>query len=215
MTIWAIVPVKPLNLGKSRLAGVLTPQERLDLNRRLLAHTLDTLSSVSEIESVLVVSRDQAALALAREYGARTVTESGAPQLNVALARATLVAQSFSPSGILIVPADLPLITPEDVRLMLERALNPPVIVVAPDRHRQGTNALLVCPAGLIGSKERGYEFGHNSFQRHCELARRIGARLEICELSSLAVDMDLPEDLAFVSETLENYENYGIEESE
>ena len=201
MTVWAIVPVKPLFLGKSRLAEVLTPDERADLNRRLLAHTLDTLSAVSEIESVLVVSRDPAALALARGYGARTVQESGTPQLNVALAKATVVAQNFATQGVLIVPADLPLLTPEDVRLMLERAVDPPVVVVAPDRHRRGTNALFVCPTGLIE-----YEFGRNSFQRHCDLALKAGARLEICELSSLALDMDLPEDLAYVSETLENY---------
>ena len=201
MTVWAIVPVKPLFLGKSRLAEVLTPDERADLNRRLLAHTLDTLSAVSEIESVLVVSRDPAALALARGYGARTVQESGTPQLNVALAKATVVAQNFATQGVLVVPADLPLLTPEDVRLMLERAVDPPVVVVAPDRHRRGTNALFVCPTGLIE-----YEFGRNSFQRHCDLALKAGARLEICELSSLALDMDLPEDLAYVSETLENY---------
>lgn len=204
MTLWAIVPVKPLNYGKSRLAEVLTQDERADLNRRLLSHTLDTLTAMSEIESVLVVSRDSAALALARAYGARTVKEGGAPHLNVALTRATVVASSFATRGVLIVPADLPLITAEDVRLMLERAQEPPVVVVAPDRHHQGTNALLVCPTGLIE-----YQFGPGSFERHCELARQAGARLEICELPSLAVDMDLPEDLAFVSETLENYDKY------
>jgi 2-phospho-L-lactate/phosphoenolpyruvate guanylyltransferase len=200
MTLWAIVPVKPLRSGKSRLADVLTPDERVDLNRRLLAHTLDTLTAMPEIEHVLVVSRDQAALALAREYGARTVQENKAPQLNVALTRATVVAKNYATRGVLIVPADLPLITPEDVRVMLERAVDPPVVVVAPDRRRNGTNALLVCPTGLIE-----YEYGPGSFDRHCECARKAGARLEICELPSLALDMDLPEDLELVSETLEN----------
>ena len=200
MTLWAIVPVKPLRYGKSRLAEVLTPDERMDLNRRMLAHTLDTLTAIPEIEHVLVVSRDQAALALAREYGARTVQESSSPQLNIALTRATVVAKNYATRGVLIVPADLPLITPEDVRVMLERAVDPPVVVVAPDRRRNGTNALLVCPTGLID-----YEYGPGSFQRHCERALKAGARLEICELPSLALDMDLPEDLELVSETLEN----------
>ncbi len=72
-------------------------------------------------------------------------------------------------------------------------------MVISPDRHRQGTNALLVCPAGVIE-----YEFGPGSFQRHCARARQAGAHLEICELPSLALDMDLPEDLELVSETLE-----------
>ena len=203
MTLWAIVPVKPLRRGKSRLAEVLTQDERADLNRRLLAHTLDTLTTISEIEHVLVISRDQAALALAREYGARTVQENGAPHLNTALTRATILARNYATRGVLIIPADLPLLTPEDVRTILDRASDPPVVVVAPDRRRQGTNALLVCPAGLIE-----YEFGPGSFQRHCSLARKAGARLEICELPSLALDMDLPEDLDLVSETFENLQN-------
>ena len=200
MTLWAIVPVKPLGRGKSRLASVLSQQERADLNRHLLAHTVDTLRELPEIEQVLVVSRDPAALALARDHGARTVQENGAPHLNIALARATILAKNYITRGILIVPADLPLITPEDVRAMLDRAKYPPVVVVAPDRHHQGTNALLVCPAGLIE-----YEFGPGSFQRHCALARHAGARLEICELPSLALDVDFPEDLEIIGNKLES----------
>jgi 2-phospho-L-lactate guanylyltransferase len=167
----------------------------------MLVHTIDTLSAISEIEHILVISRDPGALALAREHGARTVQENGAPQLNKALTRATIVAKNYSTRGVLVVPADLPLFTPEDVRAMLERAKEPPVVVVAPDRHHRGTNALLVCPVGLIE-----YDFGPDSFNRHCERARRAGARLEICELASLALDMDLPEDLDLVSAELEGW---------
>jgi 2-phospho-L-lactate/phosphoenolpyruvate guanylyltransferase len=199
MTMWAIVPVKPLRAGKSRLASVLTPDERADLNRRLLDHTLSTLTAIPEIEQVLVISRDPAVLAQARDHGARTVQENGAPQLNQALARATVVLQNYNIHSVLVVPADLPLITPQDVRIILEHAVDPPVVVVAPDRHRQGTNALLICPVGLIE-----YDFGPDSFQRHCQRAIEIGARLEIVELPSLALDMDLPEDLDQVTQELE-----------
>ena len=201
MTFWAIVPVKPLIRGKSRLAGVLTPGERADLNRSLLIHTLSTLATIKEIEQILVISRDHTALALARSFGARTVKENGAPHLNIALARATAVAKNFSARGVLIVPADLPLLSSEDIGAILALAEQPPVVVVAPDRRRQGTNALLVSPVGLIE-----FEFGPDSFQCHSKHAVEAGARLEICELPSLALDMDLPEDLQMVSETLEKY---------
>ncbi len=200
MTLWAIVPVKPLRFGKSRLAGVLSQEERADLNRRLLDHTLATLTAIPEIEQVLVISRDPAALALAREHGARTVQENGSPQLNVALTRATIVIKNYNIRGVLVVPADLPLLTRQDVEAVLQRGVDPPVVVVAPDRHRKGTNALLVCPVGLIE-----YDFGPNSFQRHCQRAVKAGARLEVVELPSLALDMDLPEDLDLVSEEIED----------
>ncbi len=201
MTFWAIVPVKPLRRGKSRLAGVLTEEERLDLNSQLLIHTVDTLKEISEIEHVLVVSRDQAALSLARAHGARTVQENGAPELNVALTRATIVAKRYATRGVLIIPSDLPLISKEDVYAMLELVKDPPVVIVVPDRKKEGTNALLVCPVGLIE-----YDYGPNSFERHCQRARQAGARLEICELPSLALDMDLPEDLELVSNEMESW---------
>ncbi len=194
MSLWAIVPVKPLRRGKSRLAGALSEEEREELNRVLLKRTLETLLGLKEVEQVLVVSRDSAALALARDLGARTVQEDGAPALNTALKRATVVAQVYASRGVLVIPADLPLLTATDVLTLLERATHPPVVVIAPDRHRKGTNALLLSPANLIE-----YDFGGDSFGRHCERARRAGARLEIVDLPSLGLDLDLPEDLELV----------------
>lgn len=194
MTIWAIVPVKPLRRGKSRLASALSKDERTNLNRLLLEHTLTSLADLNEIEHVLVISRDTEVLAIAREHGARTVREDGAPKLNTALQRATVVAQVYATRGVLVLPADLPLLTREDILTLIERAKNPPVVVIAPDRHKKGTNALLISPAGLIE-----YDFGENSFKQHCKRAKQAGARLEIVNLPSLGLDLDLPEDLVLL----------------
>ncbi len=194
MTLWAIVPVKPLRRGKSRLAGALSEDERAELNRRLLENTIHTLHELREIEEVLVVSRDSSALSLARELGARTLQEDGAPALNTALKRATVVAQVHASHGVLILPADLPLVSRQDILTLISRATQPPVVVIAPDRHEQGTNALLLSPADIIE-----YDFGENSFKRHCERARKAGARLEIVKLPSLGLDLDLPEDLDLI----------------
>ena len=194
MTLWAIVPVKPLRRGKSRLAGTLTDDERAQLNENLLNHTLETLSGLKELEQVLVVSRDPHALTIARKHGARTVREDGQPHLNTALTRATVVAKVHATSGVLILPADLPLLSQTDILSFIERATNPPVVVIAPDRHEKGTNALLMSPAGLIE-----YDFGDGSYHRHCQRAKKAGARLEIVNLPSLSLDLDLPEDLALL----------------
>ena len=190
MTLWAIVPVKPLRRGKSRLAGTLSEDERTHLNELMLEHTLKTLVELKELEQVLVISRDTRALTLARNFGARTVQEDGQPQLNTALQRATVIAQVYATRGVLILPADLPLISREDILTLIERAIDPPVVVIAPDRHGKGTNALLISPAGLIE-----YDFGENSFQRHCEQVKKAGARLEVVNLPSLGLDLDVPEE--------------------
>ena len=199
MTIWAIVPVKPLRRGKSRLADTLTEDERAELNSHLLSHTLKTLKETPAVAEVLVVSRDPKALAIARDYDARTIRENGAPHLNTALERATAVAKMYTTNGVLILPADLPLISQEDIEKIIAAANGGQrVVVITPDRHKNGTNALLVSPAGIIN-----YDYGENSFERHCENARKAGARLEICELPSIELDLDLPEDLELVAEKL------------
>ncbi len=196
MSLWAIVPVKPLAKGKTRLAGILGPTERTQLNRDMLLHILAELAAVSEIERTLVVSRDSAVLALARDKGARTLSERQPAELNRALERATGAAQAYGASGVLIVPADLPLVTRQDLRRLIALGTRPPVVVVAPDRRGEGTNALLVSPVGLIE-----YAFGANSYQRHLKQAAASGARLEVCDLVRLSLDVDLPEDLALVRE--------------
>ena len=194
MTLWAIVPVKPLRRGKSRLAGTLNEDERTELNRALLQHTLETLSELKEVDGVLVVSRDPNALTIARNHGARTVQEDGQPELNTALKRATIVAQVYATRGVLVLPADLPLVTREDIQALIQRATEPPVVVIAPDRHKKGTNALLISPPGLIE-----YDVGENSFERHCELIKKAGARLEIVDLPTLGLDLDVPEDFEII----------------
>ena len=122
MTLWAIVPVKPLRRGKSRLAGTLSEDERTELNRSLLQNTLKTFAGLKEVEEVLVISRDPQALAIARHHGARTVREDGQPELNTALKRATVIAQVYATRGVLILPADLPLVTRDDVLMLADRS---------------------------------------------------------------------------------------------
>ena len=58
MALWAIVPVKPLRRGKSRLAKVISAEERADLNQYLLEHTIQVLVTIDEIEHILVIRRD-------------------------------------------------------------------------------------------------------------------------------------------------------------
>jgi 2-phospho-L-lactate guanylyltransferase len=196
MTIWAIVPVKPLRLGKSRLSGVLSDDERAILNRMFLEQTLDVIRNTPVVTQTLVVSRDPAALAIAREFGARTVLEDGTPNLNSALTRATMLARNYASRGVLVLPADLPTLTKEDLMDFLGHINKSPCVVITPDRVKNGTNALLMSPGGIIS-----YAFGQGSFSRHCELAKISGAHLEIVRNEHIELDLDTPEDLAVLKQ--------------
>jgi 2-phospho-L-lactate guanylyltransferase len=191
MTLWAIVPVKPLKRGKSRLAGVLGEDERTLLNFNMLSATLKTLAKVEEIDQVLVVSRDPSALALARDYNAKTVQEDGHPSLNLALKRAALAAKAYNADGIIILPADLPLLSPDDIKTFIELGKGTPIVVIAPDRRKEGTNALLMRPASAIP-----FIFGPGSFKKHLQAAEKAGIDSVVCELETFSLDLDLPEDL-------------------
>ena len=191
MNIWAIVPIKPFNRSKSRLASVLSNQQREALSRKMLERTLTTLKEVKGIAGILVISRDNAALRLARKFDVQTVQESGTPELNDALTRATQAVAAWNASGILIVASDIPLVTSKDIEAMLKQANEPRVVVIASDRRDDGTNALLVSPAGLIP-----YRFGEHSFQKHVAETLEAGAALRVYESPDLALDVDIPADL-------------------
>lgn len=196
MNLWAIVPVKPLRRGKSRLARVLTEEERTLLNYSMLGNTLKTLASVPEVDQVLVISRDTSALALARDMGARTLQEDGSSDLNTALRRATVVAQFYVAQSVLVLPADLPLITKESLQNFIHTAGKPPVVAICPDRRMDGTNALYISPPGLID-----YQFGPGSFWQHVREAENYRVRVEVCHLPEISLDLDLPEDLELLQQ--------------
>jgi len=191
MSLWAIVPVKPLRRGKSRLREVLSEEKRALLNYTMLDKTLLTLSGVPEIDKILVVSRDPAALALARERGARTLMEDGSPELNLALRRASTVAKTYNAHAIMIIPADLPLLTIDDLYLFLQHSGNPPEMIISPDRRWDGTNALYLNPIGSIE-----YAYGEGSLYKHINQARVNNLHVEVIPLETIGFDLDLPEDL-------------------
>lgn len=196
MTLWAIVPVKPLQRGKSRLSSILSVTERTTLNQSMLINTLKTLKSVDEIDTVLVVSRDPAALAIARDFDAKTVLEDGNPELNTALRRAAMVAKAYYANQILVMPADLPLVKSEHIKAFLALSGKAPELIIAPDRRKDGTNALYINPADLVD-----FYYGPGSFKKHLKAAEIKGAAIQIVENEALGLDLDLPEDLQLLTE--------------
>lgn len=185
MSVWAVLPVKPAEEGKSRLAEVLPLPRRIRLNRALFRHTLGVVCSVITPAHVIVVSHDPALLGIAAAAGARAITEHG-EGLNAALTQAALV----PPPGadLLAISTDLPTLTAADLRAMLEQ---PGPVIIAPDRAGQGTNALLLRPAGSIP-----YRFGEDSFHLHCLAASRSGLEIRAIHRPGLAFDLDVPDDL-------------------
>ena len=193
--IVAVVPVRSLSSGKSRLGEPLDAEERADLVLALLRRTVEQALAASRLTGVVVVSEDADLLRQARAMGAASLLQER-PGLNEGLAEARATADPEA-TAIMVLPADLPSVVAsaidelaEVAELAQRAAPDRPVVALVPDRHGTGTNALLVAPPDAIP-----FRFGAGSRVAHCSAARAAGA--SYVELAGpLTFDLDTPEDL-------------------
>ena len=192
--ITIIIPIKPLAVAKSRLAPVLSDDERAGLVMAMAKDVLEAVLSAESAKSPLIVSADNTILQLAEAAGCQILQDDDANGYNEAAALGVAQAEKDGAEGILILPADLPLITAADVKLLL-RSISAPCVVIAPDQDEEGSNALAIAPPTAMKTA-----FGTGSFQRHCEDAARLGLSLEVVNSPGLALDIDTPDDLERLS---------------
>jgi 2-phospho-L-lactate guanylyltransferase len=147
--------------------------------------------NVPQIIGTLVISRDSKALSIARDYDAKTIQETGTPELNSALTRATQVIASWGVESLLVLPADLPLVNSDDLMDMISMGRGGPSVVIATDQNQDGTNALFMRPPGIIP-----YAYGPGSYQRHVALARSAGVKAKTFFSEHLSLDIDVSGDL-------------------
>jgi 2-phospho-L-lactate/phosphoenolpyruvate guanylyltransferase len=191
---WAIVPIRGLETAKTRLGEGLDAEERLELVTDLLTRTLVATRDASRISGTVVVTMDPAAAGLARDHLAIGLVER-APGLNAAIVAARSVALARGATAIVVLPADLPAITPLAVDGLVEAAAlagrgETGVVAIVPDRHGSGTNALLVSPPELVEPA-----FGPDSLALHRAAAVDAGAT--VVELDGrLSIDLDTTADL-------------------
>ncbi len=190
MALWVIVPVKSIHNGKSRLAGVLSCEDRERLNLSMLTNLLQTLKDLDQITGVLTISQDKLVQDLTDSYGFNFHLEQKPYSLNNAIKTACKECLNMGASEVLILPADLPMINKHSLQIILEKNTDPPVVVITPDRRWEGTNSLLINP-------NNGFEFrfGENSFFLHKEIAHALDYRVEIISDPGMELDLDLPED--------------------
>lgn len=193
----AIVPIGALAGAKSRLGGPLDAEERRDLVDRMVDRTVRAALATPGIDETLVVSPDPEALAVAAALGARTLLQRS-QGLNRGLGEARDDALAGDADAIVVVPIDIPLVsaaTLAELIAPLTVVAERPLVVLVPDRHGRGTNALVLAPPDAIE-----FGFGGDSRAAHAACAAEAGARY--VELDGpLSVDIDTPDDLLLVEE--------------
>lgn len=142
------------------------------------------------LDEVIVVTAGATVAAAARELGARVISDAEEGH-NAAADIGVQEAMRRDADRALLVPGDCPALDPVEVDELLARPHDPPGVIIVPDRHGTGTNALLITPPDALASS-----FGPGSCQRHIRLAEEAGIEHEVVEVPSLAIDIDTPDDL-------------------
>jgi 2-phospho-L-lactate/phosphoenolpyruvate guanylyltransferase len=189
MVTIAILPVKSFPSAKQRLSSGLEPALRAELAEAMLSDVLNALAA-SELDEVIVVTAGDTAAEMARAQGVRVVRDQERGH-NAAASLGIQEAMRLGAGRVLLVPGDCPALDPGEVDRLLARPAAERSLVIVPDRHGTGTNALLITPPDALAPS-----FGPGSCGRHAALAEATGIRHQVVEVPSLALDIDTPDDL-------------------
>jgi 2-phospho-L-lactate guanylyltransferase len=187
--VTALIPVKSLAAGKSRLSRTLDLERRMQLTRESLRRVVHVLQNTHAIAEIVVISVDEAVAEWADVWRVTFLREEKRG-LNEALAQARQHV-ALAPA-ILVLHSDLAALSVNDVESMIALCdAGERCVVIAPDRHGHGTNALLLKPPAVID-----FEFGVNSAHRHIALAEAQGVQPILYHSESISLDLDSPDDL-------------------
>lgn len=189
---WALIPVKDFSSAKSRLATALSAPQRRTLAQAMARDVVAALHACSAVEQIVLVSDIPSLDRCLHVSGVVQFDTGSARGLNEDLTRAALWAGEEGANQVLIVHADLPLLSAEAVDRFVDSPHAPPErIRAAACKQDRGTNLLLApipLPLPLV--------FGDNSLDRFCRCAAAAGVALDLVRDPALAADIDDVEDL-------------------
>lgn len=191
----AVLPIKTFSRAKQRLSDAVGDPQRARLAQAMVGDVLAALGAVRALDHVVVVTAEAAAADQARDAGAVIVHDPAEAGQSAAAALGVAEARGLGADRVLLVPGDCPALDPDEVGALLARESG---VVIVPDRHGSGTNALLLSPPEAIEPS-----FGPGSFARHAARARAAGVQVRVAQLASLGLDVDTPGDLEALRDAL------------
>lgn len=196
MSAAVVIPVKPIGRALGRLAPVLRPGERRELQAAMLADLLEACRDSVAVAHTFVVTSDAVAAELSRASGATVLVDHAPPRgMNPAVAIGQVVAEDRLFDRALILTADLPLVHANDLDAVLAALPAARGAVLVPSRDGTGTNALALSPPFGIATR-----LGANSRAAHEVALMNAGLQLRQIEIPSLGLDIDTPDDLAILA---------------
>jgi 2-phospho-L-lactate guanylyltransferase len=191
--IWAILPIKDLSGGKSRLEGLLDRAERKRLIHAMAEDVLAALKGLSELSGIAVVTHDKDVRAWAQAHELTVIDDKDTKGLSEAVHKAAKQLEASGAMAILSVLCDTPLVTVKDFEdlLKLHNSSMHPSLTLAPSRDGDGSNAMIVCPPTAIA-----FHYGPGSAKAHKSEAAQNGLVFNQLNRATLGHDIDTEKDL-------------------
>jgi 2-phospho-L-lactate guanylyltransferase len=185
-----LIPVKSLTAAKQRLASALSQDRRSQLAEAMLRDVMTAAAGVLGHIDVALVTGDARARALAAEFNFLVIEDTRNESETAAIEMATAWCEQRGYDTTVVVPGDIPLITSDELRCVLDAAPAEGAVFV-PAYDRRGSNCILRRPASIIPLR-----FGNDSFLPHCEAMRKTGRELVVLEMPGIGLDIDNPHEL-------------------
>ncbi|TCR65643.1 2-phospho-L-lactate guanylyltransferase [Bosea sp. BK604] len=195
--IWAVLPIKDLTQAKQRLSSALSPTLRRGLAAAMAEDVLAALAATPELAGILVMTDDPQAIVLAQTYGCAISTENARSGHTAVVAAAARKLLQEGRGGMLVVPGDIPRVTPAEFSALIAAHAGSSGFSISPARDECGSNAIICSPPTLMP-----LTYGNDSYWPHLATARARGLEPVICPQPGIGLDIDHPEDLALFLES-------------
>lgn len=203
----AIVPIKTLRFGKSRLSSILDDTERLHLIKLLISTTIFELKKSSFIHPIILVSNDNEVREIAKNEDLIFLYENN-PGVNNAIKMADSYCVNEGYNSNIIIPHDIPFLTSESIDEICKKSFSyKKCIFICPSLRMDGTNILLRKPLNLIQTS-----YDNNSYYTHLALGKQSGVFCESITLKNLMFDIDEMSDLSYFLENMIYYKKTNNE---
>jgi len=189
--VWAVIPVKQISQAKQRLSPLLSTEERRDFFSAMLEDVLSMMVKIDFFEKIILATNCPHAISIAGRHGITHFETGPDDGLNQAAGETVNHLLENGIRDMILIPADIPLITEEEINSVLKAHPSAPSLTIIPSRDKLGSNCILLSPPSRMALK-----FGPDSYFRHLEIAQTNGLKVNPMEFPGFGLDIDEPKDL-------------------
>lgn len=166
----------------------------------MLEEVLKTLSISTQIDKTVVVSKDEAALDLAKKFNAVKIIDEDEKGVNHAVSLADYYLKKNGYDASIVFPQDIPFIKNQDIDFLLQFQKPPKFSLIVPSRKFDGTNALVRMPVDLMET-----HYDEDSYKIHLSKAKSKTPHSSLVFIRRIMMDIDSNDDLTFALSQNEN----------